>query len=82
MSDNEPMTLRKLCELLGEEFMDVPLRINVRDGNRNSEQVDIPTSLWGMPRALAIPQTGEPARLALDVHLHNTRLVKRAKAPA
>lgn len=77
MTEKTPLTLRQLCSLLGEEFMDVPLQINVRDGNMNVEQVAGPADLWQLPRANAIASTGEPARLAFQVYLDRHRLVTR-----
>ena len=73
---SEPMTLRKLVDMLGPEYLDAPLSIIVRDGHRNTAVGKVPTSLWELPRTPANVATGEPARLALDVRLVGARIVK------
>lgn len=75
----EPMTLRKLCEMLEPEYLDAELMIRVYDGHRNAEHCTPPRDLWGLPRSPAVASTGEPARLAINVSLDGYRLVKERK---
>lgn len=67
-----PVTLRKLCAALGEEFMDVPIEIRVSDGT-NVEYIPAPVSLSNYPRDTNMPI------LRIDARLRGTRLVRRAK---
>ena len=73
------MTIRKLIELVGEEFMDAELSIAVVDGNNNREDVEFPEETWKLPRVTAIKQTGEPARMRIKVYLEEKRLVSVKK---
>lgn len=71
-----PLTLRKLCALVGDEFMDSPLFAGVR-GSGNYEIAQMPLSLWQMPRIAPRPDTKEPGRLVLDVYLEQHRMLKK-----
>lgn len=71
-------TLRKIIELLGEEFLDAELSIQVVDG-RNHEWMPLELDYHNFPRTPAYPQTNEPARLTIKAYLSDHRLVRLSK---
>jgi len=75
----EQATLRKIIELLGEDFLDAELSVQVMDGNRNQEFMPLKLDYSSFPRTPAYPQTGEPARLSFKVYLDDHRLVKLSR---
>lgn len=76
MTTQAPLTLRKLIELVGPDFMDAELSICMKDAHLNIEWALLPTDLSNMPRTAAHASTGEPARLMFLVHATKHRFVK------
>lgn len=72
-----PVTLRKLCTLLGGAFLDAHITVSVEDSHRNHAACFMPSSLYGMPRSVA--DSMSPAFLTLRVSLDKHRLVKASK---
>ncbi|MFH0134807.1 hypothetical protein ACGLHS_31650 [Variovorax sp. VaC1] len=73
----ERLTLRKLIELVGPDFLDAELSVTVSGATgRNSVWVPLPTDLYAMPRVEANPRTGEPARLTFSMRTSDVRFVK------
>ena len=76
-----PLTLRKLIELVGPEFMDAELSVTMKGAaGRTTAWAPLPTDLHSMPRVAAHAGTGEPARLMFSIHARGVRFVKVAKA--
>jgi hypothetical protein len=76
----ERLTLRKLIERLGPEFMDAELCVQMKDGHRNSEFAYLPTELSLMPRYEAHAPTGQPGRVTFTVFTSTKRFVKEKAA--
>ena len=75
------MTLRQIYELLkteGEEFLDAELFVNVRCRGK-VVSTTAPRDLWGFPRMASVKQTGEKARLSMDVHLPDNYVLSQRK---
>lgn len=71
------LTLRRLCELAGEAYMDVPLEINVRDAAGNTEFCAL-TEDW--------PNKCEPfenyqGRVLLTAHIDKLMRARRKAYP-
>ena len=72
-------TLRQIIDKLGEQYMDAELSVIVVDGHLNTEWMPVPLDYSAFPREEARPQTNEPARLTMKLHLDVHRLVKNTK---
>lgn len=77
---NKRATLRDIINLLGEEYMDADLSFSIRDGNLNHSWCTVSVDYGNFPRSKANEQTGEPARLTVNLYLDEHRLVKVKKS--
>jgi hypothetical protein len=72
----KPLTLRRLLEIVGTEFLDVPISVQVLDPHLNLESVRL-TEDWP-PRALS-RGVGDPGSLTLKAHINKGLVTPRGK---